>query len=417
MNPHRWRELLLGFSAALGWVYAASDGVSVSKLPVLDLNTGGEEIQSTTKVPCSVGWIPTNALTGGLVNTNSVGTLKAQVKFHGASSQAYEKKSFALSLDAPTPWLGLHSTRQWVLNAAYIDCSMMRHKLSYDLFQSLASPENKRPASSSRFVEVMLNGHYHGAYLLMERVDGSLLGFAPKGRPSKIPGVIYKAIDHEANFRQSGHTGYEQREPNPEERELWTPLDELNQFVSESTDADFFNEKAGIDGRLDTGNAIDFHLLVLLTSNMDGIDKNFILGRDAVTEARPHPKFFFVPWDYDATFGRNWEGSPVEPTFWLSNNLFDRLLSNPGYRQKHAARWNSLRQRQFSVENLHRMIDENVRVFGPAAQRNEKRWSPIRGNDPGSLAFTEDVAQMKDWVVARTRWLDAVIDRETRTQP
>ena len=243
------------------------------------------------------------------------------------------------------------------------------------------------------------------------------MGFAPKGRPSKIPSVIYKAIDHEANFRQSGHTGYEQREPNPEERELWPPLDELNQFVSESTDADFFNEKAGIDWRLDTDNAIDFHLLVLLTSNMDGIDKNFILGRDAVTEASPHPKFFFVPWDYDATFGRNWEGSPVEPTFWLSNNLFDRLLSNPGYRQKYATRWNSLRKRQFSVENLHRMIDENVRVFGPAAQRNEKRWSPIRGNDLGALAFTEDVAQMKDWIVARTRWLDAAIERETRTQP
>ena len=63
------------------------------------------------------------------------------------------------------------------------------------------------------------------------------------------------------------------------------------------------------------------------------------------------------------------------------------------------------------------MIDENVRVFGPAAQRNEKRWSPIRGNDSGSLAFTEDVAQMKDWIVARTRWLDAAIERETRTQP
>jgi spore coat protein CotH len=233
MKPHRWRELLLIFSAVLGWVYATAEGVSESKLPVLDLRSL-QEIQSTTKAPCLVGWMPTNASAGGLGDTNTVGTLKAQVKFHGASSQAYEKKSFALSLDAPTPWLGLHSGRQWVLNAAYIDCSMMRHKLSYDLFQSLASPENKRPASSSRFVEVMLNGHYHGAYLLMERVDGSLLGFAPKGRPSKIPGVIYKAIDHEANFRQSGHTGYEQREPNPEERELWTPLDELNQFVSES---------------------------------------------------------------------------------------------------------------------------------------------------------------------------------------
>jgi hypothetical protein len=120
-----------------------------------------------------------------------------------------------------------------------------------------------------------------------------------------------------------------------------------------------------------------------------------------------------VPWDYDATFGRNWEGSPVEPTFWISNHLFDRLLSHATFRQKYSDRWQALRRREFSVETVHRLIDENARALATSARRNESRWTPIRGVESGALAFTDDVAQMKDWVVARIQWLDAEIKRQT----
>jgi len=388
---------------------AAAIGI-VPILPVIELSTS-QDISSEAKISCTVRWV---ASPTGLDRTEKPKLLNGKVRIHGASSQSYEKKSLALSLDSPTRWLGRISGRQWVLNAAYVDCSLMRHKLSYDLFQSLSSDGVKRHASSSRFVELRLNGQYHGTYLLMERVEGSLLGFTPKGQPSKVPAVLYKAIDHDANFSNPGHSGYEQREPSPEDQEYWGPLDDLNQFVATATDANFANAQSGIGSRLDIDNAIDFHLLVLLTSNMDGFDKNFILARNAVTEAHPVPQFFFVPWDYDATFGRNWEGSPVEPTFWLSNHLFDRLLSHEVFRRKYSDRWQALRRSQFSVETVHRMIDDNARSVATTARRNESRWTPIRGAESGSLAFTEDVAQMKEWVVARTRWLDAEMERQTR---
>ena len=403
-------------SAALQFVVFSFVGLSAAAigivpiLPVIELSTS-QDISSEAKISCTVRWVPSPT---GVERTANTNLLNGKVRIHGASSQSYEKKSLALSLDSPTRWLGLKSGRQWVLNAAYVDCSLMRHKLSYDLFQSLSSEGFTRHASSSRFVELRLNGQYHGTYLLMERVEGSLLGFTPKGQPSKVPAVLYKAIDHDANFSNPGHSGYEQREPSPEDQEYWGPLDDLNQFVATATDADFANAQSGIGSRLDIHNAIDFHLLVLLTSNMDGFDKNFILARNAVTEAHPVPRFFFVPWDYDATFGRNWEGSPVEPTFWLSNHLFDRLLSHEVFRRKYSDRWQALRRSQFSVETVHRMIDDNARSVATTAGRNESRWTPIRGAESGSLAFTEDVTQMKEWVVARTRWLDAEMERQTR---
>ena len=60
-----------------------------------------------------------------------------------------------------------------------------------------------------------------------------------------------------------------------------------------------------------------------------------------------------------------------------------------------------------------RWMVDNARTLATTARRNENRWTPIRGVESGSLAFTEDVNQMKEWVVARTRWLDAEMERQT----
>ncbi|HEV8543332.1 MAG TPA: CotH kinase family protein [Verrucomicrobiae bacterium] len=330
-------------------------------------------------------------------------------RIHGASSQAYPKKSFGLTLDAPVSWLGMSNSAHWVLNAAFVDRSLMRHKLSYDLFRSLSATNAPRLAAASRFVEVNVNGHYEGVYLLMERVDRGLLGLRRYESNATQHACIYKAVDHSANFDQPGHWGYEQREPDPLVTAYWEPLDGFNRFVSSANDREFFDPVNGIVARLDLENTIDFHLLILVTSNMDGFDKNLLLARDAPRTNGPPTRLFFAPWDYDATFGRNWEASRLGSTAWLSNHLFDRLLSDPAYRQKFIARWKQLRERQFSVQSIDALINQNVQTLGDAPERNAARWRDAQDMYPDRLTFKEDVAQMKDWVRRRTRWLDQEI--------
>lgn len=337
--------------------------------------------------------------------------LMAKVMFHGASSQGYPKKSFKLTLAEPAPLLGMRLRSHWVLNAAYVDRSLMRHKLSYDLFRSLGTTNRPRYAASSRFVEVYLNNHYNGAYLLMERVDRQLLQLRPFRSNDFSHACIYKAIDHAANFGAPGHAGYEQREPDAAAFPYWSPLELFNRFVTRTPATNFFLPEGGIAARLDLDNAIDFHLLVLLTSNSDGITKNFILARDGHETSPQRAKFFFVPWDYDGTFGRNWNAAPYPHDVWLTNNLFDRLLRDAGYRARFAARWRQLRERQFAVKTLHQMIEDNVRVLGAAAQRNAARWPTETGMYPDRLTFAEDIAEMKAWVEARVKWLDQEIAR------
>jgi len=374
-------------------------------LPVLLLTAQGP-IDKVQKTPCTLGMmVPGESRPGAL---NSWGGV---VKLHGGVSVGFPKRSFAITLASPTRLLDLRESAHWVLNAAFIDRSFMRHKLSYDLFRSLDKPGARRFAVGSRFVEVYFNGDYHGVYLLMERVDGPLLAQRRFASNEVSHACIYKAVDHAANFSQPGHAGYEQREPDALVKNYWQPLDEFNRFASRARDAEFLDTQTGIGSRLDLDNAIDFYLLVLLTSNLDGITKNFMIARDVAREDLPATRFFFVPWDYDGTFGRNWDASAVAPDVWLSNHLFDRLMSDRAFRERLTKRWKTLREGEFSAKTIQAMIETNVRTLGEAVRRNTARWRSVAGHYPDRLSFAEDVAQMKTWIQARIQWLDEEFKR------
>jgi hypothetical protein len=379
----------------------------LSNLPVVLLET--KEVitpDRERKAKCAVKIVGPQ-----LDRRSNLGPLPGVVRIHGGVSQSYPKKSFALTLDAPAQLLDLREHSHWVLNAAYIDRSLMRHKLAYDLFRSLSTPNTARFAAASRFVEVYLNGSYNGAYLLMERVDRQLLQLRGFQSNDLAHSCIYKAVDHSANFGAPGHNGFEQREPDSAVLAYWKPLERFNRFVSSVSDAEFFDGGHGIGARLDLDNAIDFHLLVLLTCNLDGITKNFILARNGFASNSPPARFFFAPWDYDGTFGRNWDATPVLPTVWLSNHLFDRLLANRNYLERFAARWEQLRRKEFSVRTIQELIEANARALGDAAHRNAARWPVSTGGYPDQLSFSEDIAQMKQWADRRVKWLDQEILR------
>jgi spore coat protein CotH len=380
-------------------------GEFTPNLPVIFLkitNAISQEVPAPCQVrvvyPAGVKGEPTNEVAGNL-------------RYHGATSMGYPKKSLKLGLENAAPLAGLGKKANWVLNAAYVDRSMMRHKLSYDLFLSLAQPGAPRPAAASRFVEVFVNDKYQGVYLLMERVDRQLLGLRPFQTNDFTHACIYKAVDHAANFGQPGHGGFEQREPDPARGEYWRPLDLFTRFVSTASPEVFNHPQTGIVNRLDLGSAIDFHLLVLLTSNGDGITKNYMIARNGHETGPQRDKFFFVPWDYDGTFGRNWDGQPYPHDVWLSNGLFDRLMQNADYRKRFAARWSQLRQREFSEATILGMIEANARTLGDAMKRNAQRWSGNRGGNSGPSAFEQDLDLMRRWVPARLKWLDQEIAR------
>lgn len=375
-------------------------------LPIVVIDTKGKPVLDRNFIECSI-----NLLVAGKTNLSDAKTVFGVVRVHGAVSSSYPKKSYRINLTNDIQFLDLRKNSQWVLNAAFIDRSLMRHKLAYDLFLKMGTKEKPRYAAASRFVEVYLNDDYQGIYLLMERINRKLLNLRKFDTNNFTHSCIYKAVDHAANFDQVGYNGYEQQEPDIEKMQYWKPLQELNTFIATSKREVFFNPTNGIEAMVDIENAIDFHLLVLLTSNSDGITKNYFIARNGQIEPPQTEKFFFIPWDYDGSFGRNWDGSVYPHDVWLSNRLFDRLNESKEYRQRFAARYNELRRSVFSEESLFEMIDENVRTLGEAVKRNNMRWKDAQNYYPDRATFEQDVAHIRQWLQKRLKWLDEEINR------
>ena len=153
-----------------------------SSLPLIVINTFGGSFPT-----------PSNAMHWMQVfNTpaSQRATLLAGIEFagpvnlkpRGYTSRRYPKRSLTVeTMDAEgdevdVPLLGMPAERDWVLYAPYIDKTMLRDVLAYEL-----SNKTGHYASRTRFVEVFINestnqlarAHYAGVYVLEEKVKVS----------------------------------------------------------------------------------------------------------------------------------------------------------------------------------------------------------------------------------------------------
>jgi len=157
----------------------------------------------------------------------------------------------------------------WILYAGYNDKTLMRNVIAYDTARRMG-----RYASRTRFVEVRLNGRYHGVYVLMEklklnedRIDlpepAQLLewtfGFQAKskGRYVRLPISKYFMLYEDPEREDIGHArrAQVQRSIGKAERALYG--------------ADFRDPERGWRRHIDEAAAIDFVLVNELFKNQD----------------------------------------------------------------------------------------------------------------------------------------------------
>ncbi|MBQ5370291.1 MAG: CotH kinase family protein, partial [Bacteroidaceae bacterium] len=110
-------------------------------------------------------------------------TYIAAYKYRGATAQNYDKKSYAIKLrdekgeSVDREFFGLRDDNNWILDAMAIDKACMRNRVSTDLWNDFATypyhrregwEKKARQGTRGEFVEVFLNGTYHGLYCMTE---------------------------------------------------------------------------------------------------------------------------------------------------------------------------------------------------------------------------------------------------------
>lgn len=347
--------------------------------------------------------------------------LTPRLKYRGNSSFQYVKKSFTLKLDTPQSFNGMDKSIYWKLNADYIDKTFMRNKISYDLFRSF-SKGNYAPKVD--YVVLYENENYKGVYSIVEGVDEFRLGLNltdPEAVLFKEPPLHFPPNEHASRYERFAHYSevderyayysqkakkklikrsyYNQRYPEISDSNKKNDIHKLTEFIHNSSDEDFkkkvFTEYFSIE------NIMDWHLLVLITNNGDGIKKNnYFFKRDASSP------YLYCPWDFDHSFGREGDGEPITEDICdiESHKLFERLIElNPeDYKTKLSNKFLKLKESGIlSAKHIHEMIDENAKKLRPEIKANEARW-PL--DDVGYFKgsnFEKEVQLMKDWIEKR----------------
>jgi len=339
----------------------------------------------------------------------------AGIEIRGGSSTKFRKKSYGFELwrdesakEYAASLLGMRFGEDWILDAMFIDNLRMRNKLSFEIWERLSSiPEEDRrndviPGIHCKYVELFLNNRYFGLYCLNEQLDTRLLQF--KHNQFELGGVLYKAIDW-----AKGSTRFEIYNSDPPENTIWegweliypendyqwAPLAELRSMVVQSDDSTFMSE---IGSKFDVSNAIDYYLFINLLLAYDNTGKNTFLARYTNLS-----RFFLMPWDLEATWGRMWEGSNSETFGIVENHLIHRLIETDteGFNNEVSSQWDELRNTLFHKDTLISHIDGYYTLLknNGVIERENARWDL-------QIGLEEEYLYILDWLEARLRFMD-----------
>lgn len=350
--------------------------------------------------------------------------------------QPWPKWKYGISLERSIPLAGMTAGKNWVLESSFVEKSLMRSKVAFDLLAKIQKNHDKKWkfAPQSRFIEVILNERYHGVYLLMQHINNDFLNLEKYDPREPVNAVLYRCHDENANFSPINlhitknkdyrfftgsrmpvrkgqdpiygwHSGFHQRHPNVDRfGEYWDVLDNFCKFTALSSDTIFENR---IFSLMERNAYIELWLFIQLLDDHDGVIKNRYLAR----RRGPNSKWFFVPWDKDGIFGRSFNMKKRPHDKWLHSPLFDRVMKIQSFRRDFSKEWKKWRANGIiSSENINHMIDENVRSLRDLQERNFRRWPTDLFTYPDQNTFYQEISYMKRWISRRIIWLDQRID-------
>jgi hypothetical protein len=157
----------------------------------------------------------------------------------------------------------------------------------------------------------------------------------------------------------------------------------------------------GYRAYLDVEAAIDFHVLEVLSGNVDAmvLSTYFHKPRGGKIICGPH-------WDFDRALGST-DQRDADPRVWSTGPFFGgewwpRLFSDPDFWQLWVDRWQALRGTHFSLTNMSRLIDQLTDELREAHPREVRRWDL----QPRGGSYQSEINLMKDWLSNRVDFID-----------
>ncbi len=410
-----------------------------SNLPIVVINTFGQNIIDEEKITCEMGIINNgpgvrNYLTDPYNDYfGSIG-----IELRGSTSQQYPKKSYgietrdSLGIKLNTSILGMPSENDWILYGAYPDKTLMRNEITFSIFSRM-QPWSPRYV----YCELMLNGTYRGVYSFIERIkrDDDRIAIATLDSndiagDSLTGGYIFKIDKLTGSSITTWTSPYQDKllylYHDPEDIELTIEQSEyIKDYVTAFENAvygpDFSDPELGFRKYIDMSTFADFFLMQELGRTVDGYRSSSFMYKDKDSNGG---KLKCGPmWDFNLSYGNADYCDAYDTTGWQYNfatvcpdfsteppHWWPVLLEDPGYRRLVKCRWEELRNTILQTDSINAWIDSVASYLDESQTRNFEKWEIlgeyVNWNYFVGDTYKEEIDYLKWWFEARSTWLD-----------
>lgn len=441
-----------------------------SHLPVVSIDTGGQEIpgervvstedaaveteaadptvvedehagpvtlaaDGRTTIPTSFSLYSGNGSANRLSDAAALST-QAELRIRGHSSRLFDKKSYlvhfteqdrltARNLDV----LDMGADNEWVLNGPFLDKTMIRNYLSMNI-----AGEIMPYTPDVRFCELFIDGQYQGVYLLMESIKHdddrvALTDSDPKAAAtSYIVRRDWEDVANQTNIYDLLNSIYLTRGapidvvyPSSthitEEQLAWIERD-LNAFEKALYSYDYDTSAYGYWNFIDVSSFVDFAVINEFAGNLDAGSYSTYYYKDVRGKLSAGPV-----WDFNNAFDNYMETATEDMGFVLpEKTVYFMLFKDEHFVEEVISRYRELREGALSDESVNGFIDQTVDYLGPAIERNYQVWgysfdatamdanNKLSPDDRNPHDYAEAVEMLEASIVQRAAWLDRNIE-------
>lgn len=397
-------------------------------LPVIYMNTMGQQILKENAIWGNIALLDGNGEEQSVFSVpNSI--YRATIKYRGASSYSkFDKKQYRIKFyknkkdsAKKVSLAGMGANSEWILNGPYLDKTLIRNKLVYDLARELNGW-----APDTRFVELFVDGEYQGVYLAVEPVTNGegRLRLSEFGLLSGETAYVVNRdrIDTgneeiETWGKTEGHTYNALYIRYPSENKITEKQKEyikndISEFEQVLYGKNFSDKRIGYQAYIDMDNWVDYFIINEFAMNYDAGNLSTYVYKEL------GGKLQLAVWDFNNGFDNyQWFRTETDALYTVENSLFERLWQDKTFRKCVCERYRQLRKTTLSDEYIYDKIASYQEELGDAVDRNFKVWgysfdetllagTTKEGTSRDIGSYEEAVKQLTDTIRERLAYLD-----------
>ena len=292
-------------------------------------------------------------------------------RLRGNTSRSSAKKSFKVDFNHFVSGRDFHGIEKLNLNGEHNDPSVVRAKLSWDLYQDMGMVSTR-----AAHAKLYINGEYYGLYISVEHIDDSFISKNFQNDNGNLWKCLWPAdLTYRGDQAEDYYPYWDDRRPyelktNTNEYD-YSKLARLIRIIHQSPDS--------LDMVLDIKKTMQYLTMNILTGSWDDyrfLRNNFYLYHDPSDDL-----FHFIPYDYDNTFSIDWfdiDWSTIDPYDYSvidsdGRPLTDLLFSEQKYRDLFSHFLEFYTEKIFIIDSISMGLDHWLDQLYQAAEEDNYR--------------------------------------------